>query len=98
MYSKRHLPDVEQWSQSSDSNVIPRRARAGLAGLRPHISVLNSLKVERKYQRAPPRYARPAPAPISRRFKINYFIEMCSGSEEGSYLRRIDFCITQLSS
>ena len=28
--------DVEQWSQSSGSNVIPRRARPGLAGLRPH--------------------------------------------------------------
>jgi len=26
----------------------------------------------------------------------NYFTEMCSGSEEGSYLRLIDFCITQL--
>ena len=36
MYSKRHLPDMEQWSQSSGSNVIPRRARPGLAGLRPH--------------------------------------------------------------
>ena len=24
------------------------------------------------------------------------FTEMCSGSEEGSYLRLIDFCITQL--
>jgi len=29
------------------------------------------------------------------RFKNNYFSEMCSGSEEGSYLRLIDFCITQ---
>ena len=29
-------------------------------------------------------------------FKNNYFTEMCSGSEEGSYLRRIDFFITQL--
>jgi len=28
--------------------------------------------------------------------KNNYFAEMCSGSEEGSYLRLIDFCITQL--
>ena len=37
MYAKRHLPAVEQWSQSSGSNVIPRRARPGLAGLRPHI-------------------------------------------------------------
>ena len=36
MYSKRHMPDIEQWSQSSGSNVIPRRARPGLAGLRPH--------------------------------------------------------------
>jgi len=36
MYSKRHLPDIEQWSQSSGSNVIPRRARPVLAGLRPH--------------------------------------------------------------
>jgi len=26
----------------------------------------------------------------------SYFTEMCSGSEEGSYLRLIDFCITQL--
>ena len=25
-----------------------------------------------------------------------YFTEMCSGSEAGSYLRLIDFCITQL--
>ena len=29
-------------------------------------------------------------------FKNNYFTEMCSGSEEGSYLMLIDFCITQL--
>jgi hypothetical protein len=36
MYSKRHLPDIEQWSQRSGSNVIPRRARPGLAGLGPH--------------------------------------------------------------
>ena len=28
--------------------------------------------------------------------KNNYFAEMCSGSEEGSYLRLIDLCITQL--
>jgi len=26
MYPKRHLPDIEQWSQSSGSNVIPRWA------------------------------------------------------------------------
>ena len=26
----------------------------------------------------------------------NYFTEMCSGSETGSYLRLIDMCITQL--
>jgi len=26
----------------------------------------------------------------------NYFTEMCSGSEAGSYLRLIDFCITRL--
>jgi len=29
-------------------------------------------------------------------FKNNWFTEMCSGSEAGSYLRLIDFCITQL--
>ena len=29
-------------------------------------------------------------------FKNNYFAEMCSGSEEGSYLRLIDLCFTQL--
>jgi len=27
----------------------------------------------------------------SSQFKNNYFTEMCSGSEVGSYLRRIDF-------
>jgi len=32
----------------------------------------------------------------SSQFKNNYFAEMWSGSEEGSYLRLIDFCITQL--
>ena len=36
MYSKRHLPGIEQWSHCSGSNVNPRRARPGLAGLRPH--------------------------------------------------------------
>ena len=29
-------------------------------------------------------------------FKNNYSTEMCSGSEAGSYLRLIDFCIAQL--
>ena len=28
--------------------------------------------------------------------KNNYSTDICSGSEAGSYLRRIDFCITQL--
>ena len=32
----------------------------------------------------------------SSQFKNNYFAEMCSSSEEGSYSRLIDFCITQL--
>ena len=32
----------------------------------------------------------------SAQFKNNYFTEMCSGYEEGSYLRLKDFCITQL--
>ena len=33
---------------------------------------------------------------LTSQFENNYFTEMCSGSEEGSYLRLIDFCITQL--
>jgi hypothetical protein len=32
----------------------------------------------------------------SYQFKTNYFTEMCSGSEAGSYSRRIDLGITQL--
>ena len=28
--------------------------------------------------------------------KNNYFTEMCSGSEEGSYLMLVDLCIAQL--
>ena len=35
-WPKAHLSDTEQWSRSSGSNVIPRQARPGLAGLRPH--------------------------------------------------------------
>ena len=31
----------------------------------------------------------------SYQFKNNYFTEMCSGSEAGTYLVPIDFCITQ---
>ena len=30
------VPDKEHWHQGSGSNVIPRRARPGLAGIRPH--------------------------------------------------------------
>ena len=30
------------------------------------------------------------------RIEDNYFTETCSASEAGSYLRRIDSCITQL--
>ena len=36
------------------------------------------------------------PASVFRSFKNNYFTEMCSGSEVGSYARFIDLCITQL--
>ena len=32
----------------------------------------------------------------SSQFKNNHFAEMCCGTEAGSYLRLIDFCITQL--
>ena len=32
-------------------------------------------------------------APRGGQFKKNYFTEMCSGSEEGSYLRLIDCCM-----
>ena len=33
---------------------------------------------------------------VNSQFKNNYFTEMCSGSEAGSYLRLVDFRITQL--
>ena len=36
VFPKCHLSDIEQWSQSSGSNVIPKRARPGLTGIRPH--------------------------------------------------------------
>ena len=36
VFPKRHLLNIEQWSQNSGSNVIPKRARPGLAGLRLH--------------------------------------------------------------
>ena len=33
--------------------------------------------------------------PVTGSLENNYFTEMCSGFEEGSYLRLIDLCITQ---
>jgi len=36
------------------------------------------------------------PNRYSSQFKDTYFTERCSGSDAGSYLRRIDSCITQL--
>ena len=33
----------------------------------------------------------------SSQFRDHYFAEMCSGSEEGSCVRLIDFCISQLA-
>jgi len=42
MYSKRHLPGIEQWGQISGSNVIPRRAHPGLAGIGPHSGGVDS--------------------------------------------------------
>jgi len=33
----------------------------------------------------------------SSQFENNYFTEMCSGSDQGSYLRLTDFCITHSS-
>ena len=36
------------------------------------------------------------PAADNPEFKNNCFTEMCSGSEAGSYLRLVDFGITQL--
>jgi len=35
--------DSMVWCQSNGSNVIPRRARHGLAGLRPHTSMVGSV-------------------------------------------------------
>jgi hypothetical protein len=49
MCSKRHLPDIEQWSKSSGPNIIPRRARPGLAGLGAHRQVYQVDKHEREY-------------------------------------------------
>ena len=41
------------------------------------------------------KYQSPSP-PHALQLASNFFTEMCSGSEEGSYLRLIDFRITQL--
>ena len=51
-----------------------------------------------KPKKPPSRDGGPQPPTGSSRLKNNYFAEMCSGSEEGSYsrLRREDFCFTQL--
>ena len=40
--------------------------------------------------------ARPPPLHYTNQFKNDYFAETCSGSEKGSHLRLINFCITQL--
>ena len=50
MYSTSHMPDIEQWSQSSGSNVIPRRAHPGLAGLGPHRFTLQARVLKARYR------------------------------------------------
>ena len=69
---KRHSPDIEQWSQSSGSNVIPRRARPGSAGLRPHNGRLpivpkwsSADSLHRTLSRHPPLPLSPPPAPLT---------------------------------
>ena len=44
-----------------------------------------------------PRLAGPPGGGAEARVSVNYFTEMCSGSEAGSHFRRIDSCITQLT-
>ena len=44
----------------------------------------------------PPQTPPPAEGSSCSQFKNIFFAEMCSGSEEGSYFRLIDLCITQL--
>jgi len=57
---------------------------------RDHIARHSPSDVDQTTNRAPP-------LPLNdNMLGHNYFTEMCSGSEEGSYLRLIDFCITQL--
>ena len=74
MYSKRRLPDIEQWGQSSGSNVIPRRARPGLAGLRPHSARLGDDDVGvRRLGHQPQRTHPPAQTPVSSTFEIVNF-------------------------
>jgi hypothetical protein len=48
MYSKRHLPDVDQQSQSIGSNVIPRRARPGLADVLTHARTVAEMAFDKQ--------------------------------------------------
>jgi len=63
---------------------------------RPHLGWSVCPVVPVAQPELPERVVPPALAAHSSQFKNNYFAEMCSGSDAGSYLRRIDFCITQL--
>ena len=59
--------------------------------------LLNCRKLPRKCFEWPDSAVFPAcTARHSSQFQNNHLTEMCSGSEAGSYLRRIDCCITQL--
>jgi len=73
-----------------------RRARLGTDGPASERCRGTRSRRGRLGSEAGPRRCEHAYLPHSSQFENNYFTEMCSGSEAGSYLRLIDLCITQL--
>ena len=73
---------------------LPGKGNINAHGARPVHLIITMIKRIRTSRLSPPELERVPLLHCDR--KNNCFTEMCSGSEEGSYSRLIDLCITQL--
>jgi len=97
-FSRRAALDDRSWVVQFKNNYFPEKCSGSEAGsyLRLIDFVYHStlrlrvIKKKKKVITSPPSFGKCRCSPHV------LFTEMCSGSEAGSYLRRIDFCITQL--
>ena len=75
---------------------LPGKGNSNSHGARPVHLIITMIKSRSLFRKFSSDEISFAACRFASQFKNNCFTEMCSGSEECSYLRSIDFCMTQL--